>query len=214
MCFIPASVNPGQAATIDFSQGLILPGNANPFAGTPLFEALKSTYPMGVDGGAVMGDRGSSQGQYAAQQFGAGLIPQIDQYIQNQYAQGNILNPNVKITQQTLVQFLSQAENEVNSGFRSTLRVAKEGFMRQLGYSSDEISRQEQEAEQKYGQQLRTLGEQSAEAGFAQSGIRGERERLLAESTQRAIEDRRREIGFEAGSLARTYAGRFGGLFG
>lgn len=64
---VPAAVNPGEAATLDFSKGLLLPGNANPFAGTPLFEALKTMAPLSE--GATTLSREEAAGQTISSQY-------------------------------------------------------------------------------------------------------------------------------------------------
>ena len=141
---------------------------------------------------------------------GSGLIPHLNQYIQDQYAQGNILNPNVKITPQTLVQFLSQAENEINPYYSSQLKLARESLQRTLGYTTDEIRISEKEAERKYGRELRGIGESAAEKGFALSGLRQREEQDLAQTTQDTLEAQRRKLSFTAGGLGETFAQKYG----
>ena len=65
--------------------------------------------------------------------------------------------------------------------------------------------------ERKYGKDVRQIGEASAEKGFALSGGRQREERELAETTQRDIENKRRELAFTAGTQARTFAQQYGG---
>uniref|UniRef100_A0A7V3JAP3 LysM peptidoglycan-binding domain-containing protein n=1 Tax=candidate division CPR3 bacterium TaxID=2268181 RepID=A0A7V3JAP3_UNCC3 len=109
-----------------------------------------------------------------------------------------------------ITQFLKQAEQEVDPYYKTQLALAREEFLRQLGYSKEEILRQEEELERQYGKQLRTIGEEMAEKGFALSGPRLLEERELAETTQRQIEQARRSAQFAAGTAARTFAQQWG----
>lgn len=106
--------------------------------------------------------------------------------------------------------FLPYAEKEILPYYQNQLKVAREGFLTDLGYSRDQILRNELDLERQYGQAVRQLGEGAAESGFAQSGIRQREERQLAEETGRNIAENRRQFEFGAGQAARNFAGIFG----
>lgn len=140
----------------------------------------------------------------------ADIINALDNYLKRKSDQGLVINPNVKLDEKTLADFMVQAEREINPYYATQLKLSRETLLRTLGYSRDEILRQEQDAQRKYKTQLRTLGETSAEQGFALSGIRQRGETELAEETQQSIEQARQKATFEAGTLARTFAQQYG----
>ena len=149
----------------------------------------------------------------------SGLPPQfqelyktLSQYLQQLQQKGLAINPNIEITPDKIAQFLRQAENEISPYYKNQLKIARESFLRSVGYTSQELVRKEQELERQYGRELRGIGESAAEIGFAQSGRRIEAERELAEGTQREIEAGRRQLSFQAGTGARQFAQQFGGL--
>ena len=127
---------------------------------------------------------------------------------------GQMVNPNVEITPEKLAEFTRIAEEEIDPFYRTQLSQAREGFLRSMGFTRDEILRQEQNLERQYGRQLQGIGEEAAETGFALSGRRQFAERELGETTQRGIENLRRRATFEAGTAGREFAGQFGGLLG
>ena len=75
-----------------------------------------------------------------------------------------------------------------------------------MGYTTEDIQRFEEGLEEEYGRELRILGEEMAERGFAESGIRKRAERELAWDTQRKLEEARRRALFEIGTQARELA--------
>ena len=115
---------------------------------------------------------------------------------------GLTINPDVEVTPEKLAEFLKFAESEVDPGYKAQLKVARESLLRNLGHDTESIQRFEADQERKYGQDIRKLGENLAEQGFAQSGRRLEGERDLAFETQRTLDDKKRELGFAAGSEA------------
>lgn len=123
---------------------------------------------------------------------------------------GQVINPDITISPERVAEFTKQAETEINPYYASQLKVAREGFLRNIGYSQDELLRNERDLERQYGRATRQLGEQAAETGFALSGRRIGEEGELAETTARTIEDRRRQLAFQSGTAAREYAQLFG----
>lgn len=127
---------------------------------------------------------------------------------------GQMINPNVAITPERLAEFTAFASQKIDPFFASQLKIAQEGFLRDVGFSKEDILRQEQEAEIKYGRDLRKLQAGFGTRGLAFSGLRREGEREFARETQVGLEEKRRELGFKAGTAARTFAQKFGGLQG
>ena len=139
------------------------------------------------------------------------LLENLRSFLADLQRRGQVINPNIEITPERLAEFMSLAEQEINPFFASQLRLAREGFLQDLGFGTEEILAQEQEAERLHRQSLRSLGEEAAETGFALSGRRQTAERELAETTQLGLERGRRRFEFGAGQAARQFAGLFGG---
>lgn len=138
------------------------------------------------------------------------LINVLQDYIDELRRRGKVINPNVEITPDKVAEFLHQAEKEINPFYANQLKMAREGFLRELGFTREDIEKKEQELERKYRESLRTLGESFAERGFALSGIRQQKERELAELAQGDIEDLRRQAQRTAERAARKFVQRFG----
>ena len=138
------------------------------------------------------------------------LFSVLVNYLEELKKRGQVINPLVEITPEKTAEFMSKAEFEINPYYASQVKLAREGFLRSLGYTRDEILSQEQDAERKYRSSVRQLGEQLAETGFAQSGARQLGEQELAEQTQRDLERARRKAEFDIGSEAREFAQKYG----
>ena len=134
---------------------------------------------------------------------------------------GQVINAEIEITpdrvaefmrtsEGTLDIFLPYASKEILPYYQSQLKLAREDFLRGLGYSRDKLLRTEQDVERKFQKSLKETGERFAEKGFALSGARVGEEQELADVTQRGVEEGRRQFGFEAGTEARKFAQRFG----
>jgi len=138
------------------------------------------------------------------------ILASIETYIAKLEKQGKVINPYIEITPEKATELLSQAQTEISPYYSTQLKLARETLLRDAGYSTEEISRYETEAEKKYGTELRTLGETMAERGFALSGQRGAGEQDLARSYQQDIENKRRELEYNLGTKARTFAQNWG----
>lgn len=134
---------------------------------------------------------------------------------------GQVINPNVPITPERVTEFMAQAqsdlsqfvpfaEKEITPYYEGQLKLAREDFLRSLGYTSQEVLLKEQELERKFIKAGRQIGEEAAERGFALSGARQQQEQELIGEAQRELAAGRRELGFKAGTAAREFAQRFG----
>lgn len=139
-----------------------------------------------------------------------GLYTQLEDYLDELEKKGMVLNPNVEITPEKLQEFTKQAETEINPYFSSQLKLSRESLLSDLGYSRQQIQLKEQDLERQYGKQLKGIGEQAAETGFAQSGRRVMEEKDLAYQTQRTLDDTRGAFAQNAGNAARTFAQQYG----
>lgn len=173
-------------------------------------------FPLGVR--ATYDD--GSQVTYSNQEW-AGLTGVTQGVLDGLQQQGFTINPNVEITAERAAEFMKFAEKnaskflpyaqkEIAPFYENQFKLARESFLNELGYSRDEILRQEQELERQYGQDVRSIGESAAEQGFAQSGLRQRAERDLATDTQSVLDSGRRQLGYGAGNAARQFAQLYG----
>lgn len=138
------------------------------------------------------------------------LYSQLEVYLEKLKQNGQVLNPNVDITPEKLQEFAAQAAREIDPYYANLLKTNVSDFMREVGYTSDQIFQREKQLEQKYATDVRQLGESAADKGFAQSGLRQRDERQLATDTQNTINQTRQDFGFKVGTAARSLAGEFG----
>lgn len=139
------------------------------------------------------------------------MLAAIQNQLNELQRRGQAVNPYVEITPEKTAEFMAQAEREISPYYSTQMKLAREGLLSDIGYSTDKIQKFEQQLEQKYGQQVRQLGEQAAETGFLYGGKRRLAEQELAQGTQQDIEARRRQLSFEAGKSARQFAQQWGG---
>lgn len=127
----------------------------------------------------------------------------MEDYLQKMEAAGMMLNPNITIDATTLQEFAALAAKEIDPFYAEQLRTGVSDFLLNQGMSKDALLENEKRLSRKYGIATRQLGEQAADQGFAQSGIRRRDERELALDTQNQINDQRTQF-----QNQRTVAGR------
>lgn len=143
-------------------------------------------------------------------QFDAILI-QMSKYLDELQKRGQVINPDVKLGPAQLAEFTHQAEAEINPYYSTQLKLARESLLRDVGYSTNEILQQEKAAEVTYNKRQRQLGENFANVGFAQSGLRTQGEQELASDTQTQLDAQRRKLAFNVGDVTRNFAQQYGG---
>jgi hypothetical protein len=140
----------------------------------------------------------------------AALTNQIQGYLDQLGQRGLTINPNVEITPEKAAEFLAQAQGEIDPYYAGQLAIAREQFLRSIGYTTDQIADYETQMEKKYGQNLRTLSSNMAESGMVLSGARNLDEKNLAEDTQTSLRQAREEASFNTGTAARQFASEWG----
>lgn len=138
------------------------------------------------------------------------LYQQLATYLEDLKKRGQVLNPNIQITPEQAAQFTAQAQQEIDPYYATQLKLARESLLRSVGYSQTELDAKEKEIEQTYGTNLRKTGENFADQGFAQSGLRNRAEGQLATDTQNQIDSGRRALNFGAEGLAQGFAQQYG----
>lgn len=138
------------------------------------------------------------------------LYSTLEDFLADLEKRGQVLNPNIEITPEKLAEFTAQASREISPYFANLLKTNVDEFTRSVGFGAEGLAQNEAELGRRYGTQVRQLGEQAAEQGFAQSGLRQRDERDLALNTQNTINSARRDFAFNAGTAARQLAGEFG----
>ena len=138
------------------------------------------------------------------------ILKELQAVLQNLQAKGQAINPNIDISKERMAEFLKISESETNPYYARQLKLARESLLSSVGYKKEEILQSEKNLESKYRTQVRQIGEESAERGFAQSGQRVAQERQLASATQQDIESQRKQFGFESENLAKSFAQQYG----
>lgn len=192
-----ATYNPQTGQTVPTTRSLALEPNVTPQNSSGIVPGTTLTAPLTT----MTGNQQTSQDP---------LLGALEKMLQEMQTRGQVLNPNVEITPEKAAEFLSQAEREINPYYAGQIKLARESLMSSFKSTSEELLTNESRAEKKYGQDLRTLGENAAELGFAQSGRRLREETDLAYGTQNSINDSRRTLSTNAGNLARTFAQKYG----
>ena len=139
------------------------------------------------------------------------LYEQMKDMLDEMKKRGQILNPNIEITEAQTAEFMKIAESEVNPYYETQFKLAREGFLSSLGYDRDSVLRNEADLERKYGKAFKGLGEQAAESGFAQSGMRQKQETELTDTVQRSIFEGRNALESRSNELARAFGQSYGG---
>lgn len=138
------------------------------------------------------------------------LLQTLQEYLDKLINQGKTVNSAVEITPEKAAEFLKQAETEIDPYYSSQLKISRDALLRSADYTTEDIRSFESDLERKYGKSLTQLGEAKAEQGLALSGGRIREERELAEDTQRAVEENRRNVSFEAANQAAQFAQSWG----
>jgi len=136
---------------------------------------------------------------------------ELRRFLDELQRRGKTINPNIEITPEKAAEFLAQAQSEINPYYTGQLSLAREGFLRSVGYSAEQIANQEKEWAKKYKQNVRTIGTNTAETGMVLSGSRNLEEQNLAQDTQSQIDQARRSASYQAGTSARQFAQEWGG---
>lgn len=196
-----------QKAVADWqkSSGLQVPANQYGYFGPQSLALAQQQIQPSVSAPTIADIEPSLPSEYTE------LLGVMSSYLDELQKRGQMINPNVEISPEKIAEFMSQASREIDPYYSSQLNLARESLLRDLGYTTQDILRQEKEAEINYGRQLRTLGESAAEQGFALSGTRQRSERELAGDTQRTLEANRMKLAQTTGTAARTFAQQYGG---
>lgn len=129
------------------------------------------------------------------------VFTNLTDMLEAQIAQGNTVSPDIDIDETTLAGFLTQAQKELDPYYGSVIQMATQDLSDTLRYRQESFDLSAQQAERQYGEQLEGVGVGAAERGFAFSGVRQEQERKLAQGTQEAREQARRDLLYQTSGL-------------
>lgn len=135
------------------------------------------------------------------------LQPYLDQLLKN----GQVINPNVQITPDQLAAFTAQAVTQIHPYFATQLKAATDSFLTGLGYNTQQLNNQVQQAQSQYGRTLDNQSSSFADQGFAQSGIRMKAQNELATDTQKSLDQARGSLINSSTNQAQSFAQQYGG---
>lgn len=142
------------------------------------------------------------------------LYDEVKNVLDEIVARGQSVNPNVEITPEQTAKFLTQAQNEINPYYSTQLGLAKEGFLQSIGYDKQQILDLEKQMAGQFKQGFKQIGQNAADVGFAQSGLRNQQEQNLVGDTQYQIDQQRRALQQRTAELSQAYAQQYAGLPG
>lgn len=138
------------------------------------------------------------------------MLKTLQTYLNELKARGQVLNPNIDITPEKAAEFLAKAESEINPYYQGQLKMAREQLLSSAGYAKDQLEQYERQLASQYNLQHKQLGEQAADQGFAQSGIRKQGETQLATEVQDRLTLNRQQLQNQLGNVARSFAQNWG----
>ena len=208
----PSYANPATGYTSQPS-AVIQPSGLTKYVGGVLVDATTER-PVEIQNGKYVYTQAAPQqapsptGQPGVDGNTGNIFSQLQQYIQSsgyQVPQGG------EITPELATEFMSRAQSEIHPYYASQLKIAKDSLLTSLGYTADQIAQQERQTALTYGKNLRSLSENAAERGFAQSGLRQRDEQELASQTQLTLDSTRSASLQGALQKAQSFAQQYGG---
>lgn len=192
------------------AQGNLVPGTG----GLPSSIGVTGSPSQGTSGGAMTTGAGTGTGAFTPTgdpKYDT-LLTQLQGYLDKLTANGQKINPNVQITPEQIAQFTAQAATQIHPYYATQLQAATSSFLGGLGYDVNKYNADVQKAQTDYTRQLDTLSSQSADQGFAQSGIRQKQEGQLAGDTNFSLDSSRNALMQNAQNTAGQFAQTYGGL--
>ena len=173
-------------------------------------ERKLASYGGGYGGGAVVGRGTAVSGREAAldKQFNEMLAAIEAQLKRQENLQKELAS--LEITPSLASQFLAQATKELSPYYSELAGQAQKDLGRRAEFETTSHTASEAAMSRGYGQQLRGHGEEMAESGFALSGRRKRGEADLAKTTQEAVDERRRQLGYTMGAIGSEFERRYG----
>jgi len=141
------------------------------------------------------------------------LITQIIEQAMQQYRQAGLKFPkDIKITPAITAQFLKEIEKDLGAEFGPRAQLARQNWLTSIGWTKGDVENFEKQAEIDYNKGVRLIGTESAETGFARSGIRKRGEGELTEQTAEKIRGARETATQQMQTQARQFYSQWGGL--
>uniref|UniRef100_A0A6H1ZGN2 Uncharacterized protein n=1 Tax=viral metagenome TaxID=1070528 RepID=A0A6H1ZGN2_9ZZZZ len=129
------------------------------------------------------------------------VFTNLTDLLEAQIAAGNTVSPDIEIDETILAGFLTQAQKELDPYYGSVIQMATQDLSDTLRYRQESFDLSAQQAERQYGLGLEQIGEARAETGEAFSGRRLVEEQRLAQGTQEAREQARRDLLYQTSGL-------------
>lgn len=197
--FTPYGTRTLPTQELPVSIGPFRPGNVTPPTQIP-------GITLGQTGTTTPGQTGTTTGNADLD----AILNQMQSLLQDTITAGYQINPNVTIGPEQIAEFTSIAEKEIDPYYTTQLKLARESFLREVGYTTEDIGTLEAQLQRKYAGQLRQVGEEFAERGLAYSGQRKLAEEELATETGEVLSGVQREAQRGAQRAASTFAAQYG----
>ena len=131
-------------------------------------------------------------------------LQSLQKYLDQILSSGNTVNPALQITPETVQKFLDQATSQIDPYYAGQISAIKNelGISVQTLQKSYDIEKQQTEAA--FKKELSTTREQTAGAGIAFSGIRGQMEQDIGSAQNLALQGRSLGLESDIGKALRT----------
>ncbi len=124
--------------------------------------------------------------------------------------QGNMINPNIELSPETINSFLEQAKSEIAPEFARQIDLIKENLGQNIQTLQRQFEIEKEATEEQFKRGIEDIGIFAAEKGFATSGIRTRQERELALGTGRALKTGALGLESQLRGLTGAAAGQIG----
>jgi len=132
------------------------------------------------------------------------LLQQLKDYITQQQATGNQINPALNLDQSTIDAFLTQAQKEIHPYYAQQIGTIKQDVLRQVPQLAQNYQNDVAGAQAKFQQNLGNYRENQADAGTAFSGARAQGELGQQSSQDRSLQNLSQTYGNSLYDLGRT----------
>lgn len=113
------------------------------------------------------------------------LLSHLDDFVQQNIANGQKINPNIELTPDEVQKFIDKASGEVAPYYQNIIRSVKDDLTKNLQYMQKQYDLDKQQKEAQFKSDLGNQRESAAGAGLTFSGSRN-----LGEQTAAATQDR------------------------
>lgn len=138
------------------------------------------------------------------------MLDKYQSFIDTSMANGNVVNPAVKITPKMLQQFLNEATQEIDPYYQNLYNSIKDDISANIKSLQEFYDLSKQQEQESFKQELAGQQESMAGAGLAFSGVRGGKEKQLQETEATTLNKMAQAAASNAGDVLRAGESKIG----